>query len=63
MWAHFGGCPVTEAAIVHGKAIVMLGHWYHVFCTRLFKELSPGICIELIGFEHRNEVLVAELLY
>ena len=32
MRSHFGGGPVAESAVIHGKAIVMLGHRNNVLC-------------------------------
>jgi len=31
MRADFGYGPITDAAVVHRKAVVMLGHWHNIF--------------------------------
>ena len=37
MRSHFGHGPVAQTAVIHGKAIVMLGHGYHVLRARLLE--------------------------
>ena len=37
MRSHFNCRPVAQTAVIHGKAIVMLCHGYHVFRARLLE--------------------------
>ena len=60
--AHFGDGPVAKAAVVHGEAVVMLGDRNDVFRTRFLEQLGPCCRIELLGLEHWEKVLVAELV-
>jgi hypothetical protein len=40
---------------------VVLKYRNDVSCSRILEELGPGLRIEVLGLEHRNEVLVTEL--
>ena len=59
MRPHFGGRPVAQSAVVHGKAIVMLGDRHHVLRTRFLKQLGPGTGVEVFRLEHGDEIFVA----
>ena len=60
--AHLGRIPVGKFAFIHLEAVMMLRHGNHIFCASLFKKLRPFFRVELLRFEHGNEILVAELL-
>src|SRR5450631_3023250 len=59
--AHLHHGPVAQAAVVHGETVMMLGHGHHIFRSRFFEKLCPSDSIEVLGLEHRNEILIAEL--
>src|SRR5664279_1089818 len=54
--------PVAQAAVVHRETVMMLRHGHHIFRSCFFEELCPRGSIEVFGFEHWNEILVAELV-
>src|SRR5436305_14013220 len=56
---HLGRTPVSEPAIVHGESVVVFGYGDDVLGTGLLKEISPGIGIESLCLELRDEVLVS----
>jgi hypothetical protein len=58
---HLGRAPVGEGAVVHGEAVVVLGHGNHIAEAGGLEERRPSPGVELLGLEHRDEVLVAEL--
>src|SRR5215471_6815724 len=62
MRSHLCGSPIAEAAVVHGKPVVMFGNRNNVLCARFFEQFSPSGWIEAFGFEYGNEILVAEFV-
>mgnify|MGYP000344961181 CR=1 FL=1 len=58
---HADGVPLREAAVVHGEAVVVLGHRHLVAGAGLLEEGRPPIGIKSFTPEEGNEVLVAEL--
>ena len=59
---HLGRVPVGKFTFIHLKAVMMLCHGNHIFGSCLFKKLRPFFGVELLRFEHGNEILVAEIL-
>src|SRR5689334_5197131 len=62
MRPHLRRGPIAQSAVIHRKAVVMLCHRYDIFGAGLLEQLCPGSGIEVRGLEHRNEVLVSELV-
>ncbi|OPZ04340.1 MAG: hypothetical protein BWZ10_03178 [candidate division BRC1 bacterium ADurb.BinA364] len=60
--AFFRRGPLRKGAIVHREAVVMLGHGHDKSRPGLLEQRRPVRRIELLGLEHRDEILVAELL-
>ena len=58
--AHFCGGPVGEAAVVHGEAVVMFENGDDVLGAGFLEEAGPGGGVEILGFEHGDEIFVAE---
>src|SRR5579871_4815501 len=58
---HLRSGPVGEIAVIHGKAVVMLKDRNYIFSTGVLEELRPRLGIVVLGLEHRDEVLIAEL--
>ena len=56
---HLHHCPIGEAGVVHGEAVVMLSHGNNVLRAGVLEELRPDFCVEVLGAEERNQVLVA----
>ena len=60
--AHFDGGPVRQAGVVHGEAVVMLGHGNDVARAGFLEKLRPGRRVPLFRRELRDQILVAELV-
>src|SRR5580700_3434942 len=60
--AELAGTPRGDVRIPHGKAVVVLGAGDDVAYTGLLEQRRPFVGVELRGFEHGDEVLVAELV-
>ena len=58
--AHKGGVPGGHVRGVHGEAVAVLGDGNDVAGTGLLEEVEPGVWVEVLGFEHGDEVFVAE---
>ena len=58
---HLFGVPFRQLAVVHGKSVVMLCRGNDVAGTSLAEQFRPGLRVELLCLEHRDEVLVAKL--
>ena len=58
---HLRGAPLRKVGGVHRETIMMLSDGHHVLRPGLPEQLRPLLRIELFGFEHGDEVLVAEL--
>ncbi len=58
---HLARAPVGQVRVVVRKAIMVLGDRDDVPGAGLAKQMGPGARIEVIGREHGNEILVAEL--
>ncbi len=62
MGSHLYGRPIAKSAVVHRKTIVMFCHRNDVLCSSIFEQLGPFRSIEEFRAEHRDEVLIAELV-
>ena len=62
MRPHLGRCPVAQPTVVHGKTVMMLCHRHHILGSGFLEQLGPGRRIEVFCFEHRDEVLIPELV-
>lgn len=58
--SHFGRIPTRKIRVVHGEAVAVLGDGNDVTGASLNEEIDPGVGVEALRFEERNEVLVAE---
>jgi len=61
LWSTPRRRPLGEGAVVHGEAVVVLGHGYHVSGACCLEQSGPAPGVELLGLEALDEVLVAEL--
>ena len=57
---HLGCVPGGNVRGVHGEAVAVLGDGDDVTGAGLLEEIHPGVGVEVLGFEHGDEVLVAE---
>ena len=60
--AHLDRVPVRELAAVHLEAVVVFGDGEIVARAGRFEQVEPFVRVEPLGREHRDEVLVAELI-
>ena len=56
------GVPFRQIAAVHLESIVVLGHGHVVASASPAEEVQPLVGVETLRLEHRDEVLVTELL-
>ena len=58
---HIRGIVGGEAALIHLKAVMMLGDRNDVLRAGISKNLHPSVRVKTLRAEHRNKVLQAEL--
>jgi len=60
VWAHFDCIVGRHGGGVHREAVAVLGYRNDVAGARFDEEIDPGVGIEVLCAEERDEVLVAE---
>ena len=58
--AHLGRVPMGVVRVIHGESVVMLGDGHDVTGAGILEEFRPRHGVEVLGLEHRDEILVAE---
>ena len=58
---HLDSGPVGETAVVHLETVMVLKDGNDITRAGFFEEMRPGLRIILLGFEHGDEIFVAEL--
>src|SRR5882757_8014670 len=61
MRPHLDGGPVREIAIVHLETVMVLKDGDDITSSRFFEEICPSLGIIFLGFEHGDEIFIAEL--
>ena len=58
---HLHGVAVGEFGRPKRELVAMLGGQHHIAGPRVAEQLRPGAGVELLGFEHRDEVVVGKV--
>src|ERR1019366_8129021 len=57
---HLRRIPVADVRVVHGESVAVLAYRHNVAGSGARKQVYPCIRIEMLGAEHRNEILVTK---
>ena len=60
--SHLRRIPAVKVRCIHRKTVVVFTHWHDIFSTGFLKEVYPFVCVKLLTLEHRDEILVSEIL-